>query len=335
MNEDRANEVAGRVPVGAPSLLRANIQTVVALAAIMVMGMILLALSPPWDLVKSGWGLFLATLATLILGGILGYRVQQLGGDLPLKTLFGVAFGVAWRIGAIWIVLVGCVEYGMTSLSVSFPTTSATVDHYPIILVCILFIVTGSFLLGYATGGARGGLANLWHRDRWATFVGLVQVLIVLVPVGAGILLPEDTNGLHLTSKLEEYLHARLGRGSYSSEGWPRPILSKADRSQVQVTLWGLDDRPLPGCPYKLVWYVQKDPQQPNAAWPYPTEVSCGIRTGMLPVEKKWRSGARITCYVTPLNENAKMLPVRSNHYRFYRYETDWKVVYDAPRAPR
>ena len=40
MNADRTNEVAGQVPVGALSLLRANIWPVVVLASIVVVGMI-------------------------------------------------------------------------------------------------------------------------------------------------------------------------------------------------------------------------------------------------------------------------------------------------------
>ena len=148
MSTDKTDKLVCRAAFHASDHLRTNIHLLVLWALIVMGGMFLFVRSPPWDLTNSGWSLSLAILATLILGGVLGYRARQSDNDLPPRMLVGAAFAVAWRIGAVWIALIGCVEFLVTAVTspllTSFATTSATVDHYPIILVGTVFIVSGA-----------------------------------------------------------------------------------------------------------------------------------------------------------------------------------------------
>ena len=341
----------GTKKVNASSLLRENIRLVVGSAFIVVVGMALFSLPPPCDLTRRGWGLLLVVLATLILGGVLGRRAQKSDRGLSFKMLIGVA----GRIGAIWLVLIECAEYGVTylgpSLAGSFPTTSTSVEHYPIILVCTMVIVIVGFLCSYyAADVAR----RVWVKMSDRHHVAVVTLAAALTLVGANY-------SSYLTLKAAEYLYAHPGYGSIDNI-WLRLILSKADDGNVQATLKTAKGLKFKGDKYKFAWYVQKDPKMLLDAWPYhqtvDQTVDCEV-TAMLAVnaeatavnakatdegKKRWLNGARITSHVTVCrngngNDKCKdpnfkeVATISSDYYRFCEVKNSWwNVVYDAPR---
>ena len=135
--------------------------------------------------------------------------------------------------------------------------------------------------------------------------------------------------------KEADIVAAEFRRFASVHEDWRRAVLSKEGENEVTVTLWRTRDNPLPSSNYDLIWYVQKNPPQ-YGAWEYvDNNVSGRIHT--LEVDKdskRWRDGARITCYVTLSDGSFEGVRLRSDFYRFYRDEIGWEVVYDAPRYP-
>ena len=97
---------------GSAEILSEN-TVIVFLAAIILMGAAVLF----WTLEVGPdiSGIYIGICTTTILALILGYRAQSLG-----ARPFRAAYGVAWRIGAAWVVLAAIAEFATTDLTATF-----------------------------------------------------------------------------------------------------------------------------------------------------------------------------------------------------------------------
>lgn len=90
--------------LSASVILRANIKNVVFSGIITMLGFSLMYES---DATWGKHGSYLVLMSTVILGAILGYRAHGKDSVRPFESVFGVA----WRIGAVWVVLAVLAEY--------------------------------------------------------------------------------------------------------------------------------------------------------------------------------------------------------------------------------
>ena len=144
-------------------ILREHRLVVVVLTITAGMGMTVLALFLEGKLPIGQWGLFVVGLSGTAIGFMLGYHTQRENWEnlslFSAWSMYKMAFGVAWRIGTIWVVLAGCIEYGVTFNISDLPTTSVTVTHYPVIFSFFTSIIASGFSSGYIAFAA-------WNRIR-------------------------------------------------------------------------------------------------------------------------------------------------------------------------
>lgn len=136
---------AYRSVLSAPIILHASHGLVLAAGIVLTLATIVF-----WGLSPKDVNVYPATGVSVLLGLVLGFRTERptrdLGGAWPLKT----AFGVAWRIGGAWVVLLGVIEYIVTDR-----TSTLTMAKFPEIFVLSGLGVGGAFLIGYLVGVAR------------------------------------------------------------------------------------------------------------------------------------------------------------------------------------
>lgn len=117
---------------------------------------------------------------SLVLSLVLGYAAYRSAIMHPL----GMACGVAWRLGAIWIVLAAFAEASITG------GAFLTVRLFPILLVILIGIIGGGFTLGYLAGALRSGV---YPVSRQTLITVLFSLLGIVGSVGSAIILaPED-----------------------------------------------------------------------------------------------------------------------------------------------
>ena len=112
-------------------------------------------------------------------GLVLGYRAKrlkvklELDGAQPLRT----AIGVAWRTGALWVMVSAIGEY------LADQTTSSTMASFPGMFGLSILAVGSSFLLAYGATAAVIAIRNRSDRGlRWP------EVLNLLIGIGGVIL---------------------------------------------------------------------------------------------------------------------------------------------------
>lgn len=172
---NKANEIADQGSVDAwtdhifraPIFLTKNIGIVSSSAVIVLGGMIMY-----WGLDKpeDSWGLGVVTLSSIILGILLGYRAHRLNVVRPI----GTAFGVAWRIGVVWIVLAAFAE------SVADPPAIATQASFPLLLLLFIVIIAGAFTIGYMADVIRSGVANMSVQNLTFLILALAGIAATL-----------------------------------------------------------------------------------------------------------------------------------------------------------
>ena len=174
--------------LGAPIVLQAS-TTWMLVSGILF----LLTASIAW-LIGSPKGihLYIVALFSVPVGLLLGYRAKrlklklELDGAQPLRT----AVGVAWRVGALWIVVSAIAEYLTES------TTSSTLSDSPGILGLSIVAVGSSFLVAYGASAAviairgRGGVP-LERSQILSLLIGtfglIVGILGLLQDAGSGV----------------------------------------------------------------------------------------------------------------------------------------------------
>ncbi len=87
----------------------------------------------------TGWGV--ASWIGAILGLILGRRASQ---SLVAQPI-GAAFGVAWRISFVWVVLAALAENGKGNIR----SAPFTMPFFPSLLVGFIGVIAGGFIIGY------------------------------------------------------------------------------------------------------------------------------------------------------------------------------------------
>ena len=121
-----------------PIFLRQNIRII---ASLTILAWVLIVwswqLKPPEPV--TGWGG--ASWIGGILGLILGFRASQ---SLVAQPIWA-AFGVAWRISVVWVVLAALAEGGKGEIQ----SALATMPFFPSLLVAFIGMIAGGFILGY------------------------------------------------------------------------------------------------------------------------------------------------------------------------------------------
>ena len=127
------------------------------------LGMTAFALFLSDELPVGQWGLFVVVLSGTAVGVVLGCHTQQANrSSYSVSSMYKMAFGVAWRVGTIWVVLAGCIEYGVTLNTATLPTTTVTVTNYPAMFLFFTGIIASGFFFTYIA------LAT-WNRIRVKT----------------------------------------------------------------------------------------------------------------------------------------------------------------------
>ena len=153
---------------GSAEILSEN-TVIVFLAAIILMGAAVLF----WTLEVGPdiSGIYIGICTTTILALILGYRAQSLG-----ARPFRAAYGVAWRIGAAWVVLAAIGEFVATDL-----TATVTVNIFPVIFIPTVVIVAPTLLIGYVLG-------IVWHKATWEVIRRDILPIVGILIAVAGLL---------------------------------------------------------------------------------------------------------------------------------------------------
>ena len=119
--------------------------------------------------------LYIVGLFSVPVGFVLGYRAKRLKLKLDLDGAqpFRTAIGVAWRTGALWVIVSAIGEY------LAEGTTSSTMANFPGMFGLSILAVGSSFLLAY--GATAAVIAIL---DRSTGSLELPQVLNLLIGIG-------------------------------------------------------------------------------------------------------------------------------------------------------
>ena len=120
-----------------PIFLRENIRIIASLTILAWAVTILFWQVHPQPF--TGWGV--ASWIGAILGLILGRRASQ---SLVAQPI-GAAFGVAWRISFVWVVLAALAENGEGEIQ----SAPFTMPYFPSLLVAFIGVIAGGFILGY------------------------------------------------------------------------------------------------------------------------------------------------------------------------------------------
>jgi hypothetical protein len=87
----------------------------------------------------------LLAVASVIAGALLGNLSHRLGGTRPFRT----AFGVSWRVAALWVILIATCEYVFTE------DASATINSFPVTLLPHMVLVGSSYLVAFLIAVTR------------------------------------------------------------------------------------------------------------------------------------------------------------------------------------
>ena len=156
--------------LGAPIVLQANTMWMLISGALFLLTVCLAW----WVDSPKDTHLYIVVWFSVPVGLLLGYRAKrlklelELTGAQPLRT----AIGVAWRIGALWVMVSAIGEY------LAKNTTSSTMADFPGIFGLSLLAVGGSFLVAY---GATAALIAV--RNRSSGSLGWAQVLNLLIGI--------------------------------------------------------------------------------------------------------------------------------------------------------
>ena len=127
------------------------------------------ALDFPVDLLT--WGSTLLVSSTL-LGAALGYRSQK----LDKARLGPIAYPVSWRIGCLWLILAGTVEFVLTRpMDVSY-----TVDKLSPLVFFSTFVTALAFTGGWLGRRMLQGVRTLTRREK-LQLAGVILAALALV----------------------------------------------------------------------------------------------------------------------------------------------------------
>lgn len=196
-----------------------------------------------WGLSPKDVNVYPATGVSVLLGLVLGFRAERVKRDLngvwPLKT----AFGVAWRIGGAWVILLGVIEYLVTDR-----TSTITMAKFPEIFVLSGLGVGGAFLVGFLLGVARSMVDSGKCPSIGIILNGLIGI--------AGLVLGGvQVAGLDRNSGATEESKARVVSG--------QPIETSPDKLTVGDTIASAftgASQKLPDGTYYAVWYYDGSP---------------------------------------------------------------------------
>ena len=121
----------------------------------------------------TGWGV--ASWIGAILGLILGRRASQ---SLVAQPI-GAAFGVAWRISFVWVVLAALAENGKGEIQ----SAPFTMPFFPSLLVAFIGVIAGGFILGYLAHTLWSGVSRMSLQEimrMLATLLGAIAASIVI-----------------------------------------------------------------------------------------------------------------------------------------------------------
>ena len=150
----------------APIFLRENIRLIAGSAILVWIGMITYwLLDPPEDRLASG----AVELVSVILGLILGHRAYRLEVIQPI----GTAFGVAWRIGLVWVVLAALGESVTGDALV-------TMSSFPLLLLAFIVMIAGGFILGYMAGVFWSGVRKIEPQNLIAILLALAGIVLTI-----------------------------------------------------------------------------------------------------------------------------------------------------------
>lgn len=117
-------------------------------------------------------GPILSFAACVLLGGLLGHRAATAKRTRPVR----LAFGVAWRIAAIWVILASVAEYIWTD-----QTSTATLIRFPSTFILALSGTSGMFLVTYFVHAMRHNA--VLRRDVFAATGILISLVLLALRV--------------------------------------------------------------------------------------------------------------------------------------------------------
>lgn len=101
---------------------------------------------------------FLAV-ASVIAGALLGHLSHRLGETRPFRT----AFGVSWKVAALWVILCAICEHTLTG------DAAATVDSFPVTLLPHMVLVGSSYLVAFLIAITRQAIQTRISARRSGT----------------------------------------------------------------------------------------------------------------------------------------------------------------------
>lgn len=150
----------------APIFLTKNI-TIIAGSAIIVWIAMTISWRPDPPQPEGGWSF--AVLIGVILGLMLGHRAYRSNVAQPI----GTAFGVAWRIGLVWVVLAALAE-SVTGDAI------VTMSFFPVLLLAFMVIIAGGFILGYLAGTLWNGVSNMSPQNLMVMFLSVTGIVLTI-----------------------------------------------------------------------------------------------------------------------------------------------------------
>ena len=130
------------------------------------------------------WAIYVVLAVGACIGLVLGFRHSRAGHDTALRS----AFGVGWRIGAIWILVAGVVEYVVTDQTATF-----TVLKFPEVFLPLAAIVAIAFYVSHYVVAWARRLHRVSLSDRALNVVLGLTGIVIATAFGIAGLLTDQT----------------------------------------------------------------------------------------------------------------------------------------------
>ena len=165
---------------GSMSMLRANKLIVVVFAVFFCLGEAIFWYLPE---THDAMGRVVQIIASGILGGILGSRRS------PEGSLFGDAFGVAWRVSAIWVVLAAGTEALITG------DAQLNTMNFPTVVFQQALVILGGFIAGNLIEGLSSSRIKVSAPVVWTAIGACAAVTAAVFSIWGNVrLLPQPTD---------------------------------------------------------------------------------------------------------------------------------------------